>query len=87
MPFRSAPGGQAGYGRTTDWPTAGGVPGNTPVNQFRSPSTKGLSGMVGLSSTAAPGRTGTWHPTIAWMLGFVIVEMIAFQMLSKFLNL
>lgn len=87
MGFRvGAPAPQAGYNRTSDWPTAGGTAA-TPVNGFRSGSTKGLSAMVGLSSTAAPGRAGTWHPTIAWMLGFIIVEMFAFQMLSRFLNL
>lgn len=87
MPFRvNAPAQDAGYAYSSDWPTAGGVPGRTPVNQFRTASKGGFT-VAGLSSQVAPGAAGTFHPTIAWMLGFVVVEMVVFQLLSRFLNL
>jgi hypothetical protein len=39
------------------------------------------------SSVAAPSGSSTWHPTIAWLLGFVVVELVGFRLLSRFLNL
>lgn len=84
MGFRvsdSAPAGNTGYSRVGDWPTAGGGPGATTNNS------KPAGGfMSGLSSTISPG-TSQWHPTVAWMLGFVLVELIAFHLLSRFMNI
>lgn len=83
MGFRvSAPAPQAGYNRVTDWPTAGGVPANT---------SKGgglMGGLKGLFSAPIESpASGTWHPTVLWMFGFIVVEMVAFHALSRFLNL
>jgi hypothetical protein len=82
MGFRtSAPAPNLGYNRTTDWPSGGSAGGGT------SGSGGGLSGMLGLKNTAVPGGPGNFHPTIAWMFGFVIVEMIAFGLLARHLKL
>lgn len=42
-----------------------------------------------LYSPAAPGfgNSSTWHPTVAWLLGFTVVEMIAYHILSHYLNI
>ncbi len=84
MGFRvsgSAPAGDSGYNRIGDWPTAGGTPGMS-TNQA-----KPAGGfMSGLSSTITPGQS-QWHPTVAWMLGFVVAEMIAFHLLSRYMNI
>ncbi len=78
MGFRvNAPAPQTGYNRSTDWPVGGG-------------SQKG--GQMGSNKTFFSTTIGTntdkqWHPTIAWMLGFVVVELIAFHMLSRFMNI
>lgn len=87
MGFRtSAPAPNTGYNRTTDWPVSGGVNATARVNGFAAKG--GVSAMANLTSpTAAPGMAGQFHPTVAWMLGFVVVELIAFQLLSRFLNL
>lgn len=41
------------------------------------------------NSQVAPGESlpGGWHPTVAYMLAFVIAEMLAYQWLSKHLNI
>lgn len=41
------------------------------------------------NSQVAPGESlpGGWHPTVAYMLAFVVVEMFAYQWLSKHLNI
>lgn len=86
MGFRtSAPAPNLGYNRTTDWPVAGGVSGSAQINGFRLGG--GVSAMANLGTVNPGTGTGTWHPTIAWMLGFVVVELIAFQLLSRYLNL
>lgn len=75
MGFRVlSPAPNTGYNRTTDWPTKGGS-----------------GGTVGFGSTlsstiTAPGGS-QWHPTVAWMLGFVVAELIIFHLLSGFLNI
>lgn len=48
-----------------------------------------MAGMGTLRSPAAPGygSSSTWHPTIAWMLGFVIAELVLYHILSHFLNI
>ncbi|HJP74921.1 MAG TPA: hypothetical protein VJ914_11665 [Pseudonocardiaceae bacterium] len=38
-------------------------------------------------NTDTSGNTGGWHPTVLWMLGFVVGEMIAFHLLSRVLNI
>lgn len=42
-----------------------------------------------LSGSFAPGETlpGGWHPTVAYMLAFVVGELIAYHLLSKKLNI
>ena len=78
MGFRTAqPAPNTGYNRTTDWPTTGGAR-----------TANGGPGMSFLkSSVAAPSGSNTWHPTVAWLMGFVVVELVAFRLLSRFLNL
>lgn len=78
----SAPAQNLGYNRrVSDWPVAAGVAAR--VDGL----TAGIGGGVNLGSTmSAPGST-QWHPTVAWMLGFVVVELVAFHMLSRFLNI
>lgn len=77
MGFRvTQPAPNTGYNRTTDWPTTGGA---------------GAGAGMGLKSTLSSGISApggqTWHPTVAWMMGFVVVEMIVFHLLSRFLNI
>lgn len=80
MGFRtSAPAQNLGYNRTTDWPMAGGG--------GMGPATTGGGMFSSLKSSAAPGASTPWHPTIGWMLGLVIAEMFAFAMLSRHLKL
>lgn len=86
MPFGtvSAPPSNTGYNRRSDWPVVGGI--GVKVDGL----TAGMGGGVNLASTIAPNAsasTSQWHPTIKWMLGFVIAELIVFHMASKFLNL
>lgn len=77
MGFRTqAPDPTAGYNRTTDWPSAGG--GTTT-------SSGGL--MSGFLGTTVGGNSSTWHPTIKWLMGFVLVELIAFHLLVRHLKL
>lgn len=75
MGFRvSAPAPDAGYNRNTDWPVAGG--------------SGKAGGMPSLLSSKIGTNTATqWHPTVLWMLGFVAVELVAFHVLSRALNL
>lgn len=42
-----------------------------------------------LRGPAAPGfgQSSTWHPTVAWLLGFTVAEMILFHILSFYLNI
>ena len=45
-------------------------------------------GAMALNTNASGGTTAqAWHPTVKWMAGFVIVELILFHLLSRFLNL
>jgi hypothetical protein len=77
MGFRvNAPASDTGYNRTSDWPAAGGAGKGM-----------GMGLKSTLSSTIGTNSASQWHPTVAWMLGFVVVEMIAFHFLSRFLNL
>jgi hypothetical protein len=83
MGFRvSAPAPDSGYNRTTDWPTAG-------TNTAAKARKGGFATMLGLKSTIAPpaGGAAAWHPTVAWMLGFVVVELALFHLLSRYLNI
>lgn len=86
MGFRATgPAQDTGYNRTTDWPVSAGA-------GFR---VDGISAGIGArmnlgSSTIGPPRgagTGNWHPTILWMLGFVLVELFAYSMLSRTLHI
>lgn len=76
MGFRAeAPASNLGYNRVGDWPTS-----------------KGAGPAMPMSPQASPGQTGgmsigDWHPTVMWMLGFVIVELVAFHLLSSILNI
>jgi hypothetical protein len=82
MGFRvGAPAPNLGYNRTTDWPVAGGQGGKT------TNAGGGLTGMLSLKSQATPGSPGNWHPTVLWMLGFVIAELVLFGYLSRHLKL
>ncbi len=83
MGFRTVqPAPNTGYNRLSDWPTAGGVAAGASVNG------QPPGGLVNyLKGEAAPGSPGQWHPTIAWMLGFVVVEMVLFGFLSRQLHL
>lgn len=77
MGFRvSMPAPDAGYNRTSDWPASGG-------------SGKGIGMGIKstLSSSIGTNTASQWHPTVAWMMGFVVLELVAFHMLSRFLNL
>lgn len=54
----------------------------------------GGSGMAGnikstLYGPAAPGygSSSTWHPTVAWMLGFTVAEILLYNILSHYLNI
>lgn len=87
MGFRvSAPAPNAGYNRTTDWPVGGGVAATATIDGVSAKG--GVGAMFKLSTPiGAPAGTSTWHPTIAWMLGFILVELVAFHALSRFLNL
>ena len=44
-------------------------------------------GAMALNTNATTGTTAAWHPTVKWMAGFVIAELILFHLLSRFLNL
>lgn len=47
-----------------------------------------VGGAMAMSTNASTGTTATqWHPTVKWMAGFVIAELIAFHLLSRFLNI
>lgn len=75
---------QVGYaapwrGAGTDWPTTSGegaalVAGNLP-------------GMGVLSSGVGPPSQTQWHPTILYLIAFVIAEMLVFHFLSNHLGL
>jgi hypothetical protein len=77
----SEPIGQAApwRGAGTDWPTSTGsgsafVAGNIP-------------GMSVLSSSVGPSSQTQWHPTILYLIAFVIAEMLIFHFLSNHLGL
>lgn len=75
MGFRvNAPAPDAGYNRSTDWPTSGGTG-------------KGAGMGNGVLSSKIGTSSGQWHPTVAWMLVFVVVELVAFHVLSHFLDI
>lgn len=81
MGFRaSTPAGNTGYNRTSDWPVAGGV--GVRVDGL----TAGIGGGVNLKGSVGGPSTSQWHPTVAFMLGFVVVEIVLFGMLSRALN-
>jgi hypothetical protein len=67
----SAPAQDTGYYRTSDWQSTNGSGPqvSTPVNNSF------------LNSTVQP--TGTWHPTVVWLIGFVVVELVAYHVLSS----
>lgn len=73
----SAPAGNLGYNRVSDWPSTGGV-GATKTNNGGS--------AMGLNATINPGST-QWHPTVKWMLGFVVAELVAYHVLCRVLNI
>lgn len=76
MGFRvTAPASNLGYNRVGDWPATGG---SGPAMQ-QSPSVS--LGQFGGQSASQ------WHPTVVWMLGFIVVELIAFHALSRVLNI
>lgn len=76
MGFRAnAPASNLGYFRATDWPVNGGS-----GNPVRSGPTT-APGMNGAATS------GAWHPTIVWLLGFIVAELVVFHALSKFLRL
>jgi hypothetical protein len=78
MPFRaSAPAANLGYYRASEWPTSGG---SGPAMQSNPTVAPGMNGGPTVGNTA-------WHPTIAWLLGFVVVELVAFHALSRVLNI
>jgi hypothetical protein len=80
-PYASAPPQQMGYWRGgSDWPTIGGQGPQVAVNTASIPY---------WNSTATPGfgSSSSWHPTIGYMLAFVVVEMFVFHHLSKYLNI
>jgi hypothetical protein len=78
MGFRAAaPAPDMGYNRTTDWPSAG-APGASPAPAGGS--------MFGLKNKV-PGAPGAWHPTVLWLVGLVLVEMLAFHTLNRHLKL
>ena len=86
MGFRTgAPAPDLGYNRTTDWPVAGSIAGSARLDGISAKG--GIAAMLNLKGSATPGAPGTWHPTVVWMLGFVVVELIAFNLLSKYLNI
>lgn len=89
MGFRtSAPAPNSGYNRTTDWPTRGGVAASAQASANGVSARGGVAAMFSVKTpTATPGSPGAWHPTVAWMFGFVVVELVLFGMLSRYLNL
>jgi len=76
MGFRAqAPAQNLGYNRVGDWPAS-----------------KGAGPMPKMSPSVSPGQTGgmsmgDWHPTVMWMVGFVLLELVAFHFLSGLLNI
>lgn len=76
MGFRTAPAGQLGYFRASDWPTEKGA---GPAMQSDPTVSPGINGGSSLVSG--------WHPTVLWMLGFVVTELIVFHLLSRFMNI
>lgn len=83
MGFRVAtPDPTTGYNRATDWPTAGGAG----TASGYGASTMGF-GSITNSTIDVDTSAGGWHPTVLWMLGFVVVEMIAFHILSHVMNI
>lgn len=82
MGFRvSAPASNTGYNRSTDWPVAGGV-----AAQIDGVSA-GFGGGIRLKNSTIGGGMGQWHPTVAYMLGFVVAELVLFHLLSHTLNI
>lgn len=76
MGFRAtAPAQNLGYYRASDWPTVGG---SGPAMQASPTVSPGMNGA---------GNTSSWHPTVAWMMGFVVAELIVFHLLSHVLNI
>lgn len=81
MGFRvAAPAPNQGYNRTTDWPQSAAAGGSS------TSAGGGLAAMFGLKNQV-PGSPGSWHPTVLWMFGLVIAEMVAFAVLSRHLKL
>lgn len=83
MGFRvSSPDPTAGYNRATDWPTSGGAGQSSGYGAGM-----GFSQLANQTINTDPGTTIGWHPTVLWMLGFVVAEMVAFHLLSRVLNI
>lgn len=75
--FRAgAPAANLGYFRSTDWPTSGGSGPAMPSTITTAPGQNG-----------GPGALSSWHPTVLWMLGFVVAELVAFHLLGRVLKI
>lgn len=61
-------------------------PANVGYNRSTDWPTAGGAMALNTNSTAT-GNPTTWHPTIQWIIGFVIAELVAFHLLSQFLHL
>lgn len=85
MGFRaSAPAPNLGYNRNSDWPNVG-LAGAARVDGL----TVGVGGGVNLKTNNGGTATGSgqWHPTVMYMLGFVVVELVVFHLLSRYMNI
>lgn len=83
MGFRIAtPDPTAGYNRATDWPTSGGAGSSSGYGAGM-----GFSQFANQTINTDQSTAGGWHPTVLWMLGFVVAEMVAFHLLSRVLNI
>jgi hypothetical protein len=63
-------------GAGSDWPTTSGQGAAQVAANF-----------PGLSSSVGPPSTTQWHPTIIYLIVFVVAEMLVFHFLSNHLGL
>jgi len=74
----SYPGGGRGYWRGSDILAAGSGSGMGQANQGAGVLSQGLGGVGSMS--------GGWEPSVLYLLGFVVVEMIAFHLIGRMLK-
>lgn len=75
--MKTVPSTNVGYFRASGWPTVGGA---GPQMQQTPTASPGMNGSL-------RAMAGDWHPTVLWMIGFMVVEMAAFHVLSRYLKI